>query len=117
MADKKTSVKELQTFIDAVEFASDSDEWVPSKRQWDRIRSMINNLEESSVTASPAPAPVYQQPHAWNGHTSIGPSGFTPVTTLPPPSLPSGPFATGHGNVRTPDVDTSNGTYQSPFGA
>lgn len=116
---KKISVKELQTFIDAVEFAADTENWIPSARQWKRIRQMIDNLE------IPNDRPVIQQarsqPQAEPSWTSrdptvpvvMAPSGM-PTTAFrapqPPTSLPQS-FA----SPKTPDIDTSTGEYNSTF--
>lgn len=120
---KKISVKELQTFIEAVEFAADTEEWIPSARQWKRIRQMIDNLE----TEAPAPvrqqavqqppAQVYRDP---DRPVMMAPPGMPPPafagmpaqSALPPtfanPNAPGVP-------ARTPDIDTSTGGYSSAF--
>lgn len=117
---KPVSVTQLKTFIEAVEFAADADDWVPSKRQWDRIRDMIERLEEAAPAApSPAPqaAPVMMQLPV----PAMSPT-FAPGSGLTMPAPPNvsglpGPFGGGGPSpVRTPDVDTSGGrTYQSSF--
>lgn len=136
---KKTTVAELKTFIDAVEFASDKDNWVPSERQWNRIRDMINNLDD----APPAPPQVSHPPH----HVMQLPQAPHPMAHIPmgmdTPGVPAGPSSLGGGMpaqlppqqmmnpraplatgmngtaampVRTPDIDTSNGQgYTSSF--
>lgn len=121
MADnnKPITVVELKTFIDAVEFAADTDEWVPSVRQWTRIRSMIDRLQESAPVRIPEANQLYRP----------SPEAMTPMALpmpgdprlasvgLPPSSGLAGPFAQGGPSaVRAPDVDTSNGnTYKTPF--
>lgn len=122
--EKPVSAKELKTFIEAVEFAADAENWVPSERQWKRIRSMIERLEEHTLAlqAPPAqqamrlPEPVTVPPMP-SGPVMMAPGGLG--TSLPSgiPQAPlQGPFATGGPQpVRTPDVDTSNGQYKSSF--
>lgn len=121
---KPVTVNELKTFIDAVEFASDSESWVPSERQWKRIREMINSLEEAA--APPPPPPVTYAPSAPLAppQQQFVPQGFQPPmnpsmpTWTPPPNVPlAGPFASGSANpVKTPDIDTGHGKpYQSLF--
>lgn len=138
MTDKKTiTVRDLKTFIDAVEFASDQDEWIPSAKQWRRIREMIDSLQESQPavqqpqfyppqSAMPAPtaAPVMaapQQPAMPTGPSAFATTGYAAVTGMPTgavPAMPNNPLfgTTGTGQVRTPDIDTSHGKpYQSSF--
>ena len=123
---KKISVKELQTFIEAVEFAADTEEWIPSARQWKRIRSMIDNLE----TEAPAPArqqatsshtvvptPVYRDP---DRPVMMAPPGMPPPTFAGRPAPTSLPPTFGNPNApgvpaKTPDIDTSTGGYNSSF--
>lgn len=128
--DKPVTAQELKTFIEAVEFAADQEDWVPSERQWRRIRTMIDRLEDT-----PAPAPVVAPPAAPVQyaparlappdpvmHHQMSP-GLSAQPTLSAAPLPvhasqlTGPFATGNaGPVRTPDIDTGHGKpYQSSF--
>ena len=117
---KPVSVTQLKTFIEAVEFAADAEDWVPNKRQWERIRDMIEQLEESAPAASsPAPqaAPVMMQLPVPTMASSFGHSPGGLAMPLPPNTQGlAGPFGSGGpAPVRTPDVDTSNGQYQSSF--
>mgnify|MGYP006055157819 CR=1 FL=1 len=140
-AEKPITVLELKTFIDAVEFAADTDEWVPSARQWHKIRGMINRLQDTPTQQ----IPVQQQ---WTQHQTAAPNILTSSNSpndgravanneLPidgPSQLlsnvaqalekthatrvnPNVPMATGApGNpVKTPNVDTSGGSYKSSF--
>lgn len=121
--DKKITVRELQTFIEAVEFAADTDDWIPSERQWKRIRSMIDNL----VVEAPAPVVRQVQPTAADPHqlpTSRPPQPDRPVQMAPgglsgraPTPAPSPALASNTPGVpvRTPDIDTSQGPYNSGF--
>jgi len=110
-----TTVRDLKTFIDAVEFASDVDEWTPSPKQWKRIRTMINDLsEEPAVAPRPtysAPEPIYPIPDMLPDvrlpvDTSHLPSVFN---TQAPQSLPSGLVG------GTPSARGNGGNYSSPF--
>lgn len=117
MAEKSVNIVQLKAFIEAVEFAADTDNWIPSERQWRRIRDMIERLEETT----PAPQAV-QMPPIQPPVTQMAPPGLggmmPPIHTMPvaPQQLP-GPFAMGspHVPVRSPDIDTSNGQYVSAF--
>lgn len=119
---KITTIRDLQTFIDAVEFASDQEEWVPSAKQWRRIREMIDQLEEPPTQTAQPPAPVYvQQAHPPMPPSFAAPSAFGGMPANMPSGYPTGVpntglFAQGPVPVRTPDVDTSGGkSYQSSF--
>jgi hypothetical protein len=128
---KIITVRDLQTFIEAVEFASDLEEWVPSAKQWKRIREMINNLEDpvpAQITPQDRPfePPVYVQPPTMAAPvyatppglaTSFGPPGSNGIPNGYPTGIPqSGPFSQGPVPIKTPDVDTSGGKgYQSSF--
>lgn len=126
MADntKVVTAVELKTFIDAVEFASDAEDWVPSKRQWVRIRDMINRLEETAppaVATAAAPQHYMQIPTA-DAQISYGPRGMGGPQggMMQPQGLPQGiPLAgaTPQIPVRTPDIDTFGKPYQSSFAA
>ena len=118
---KPVSVSQLKTFIEAVEFAADAEDWVPSKRQWERIRDMIERLEEVAPAAPslvPQAAPVMMQlPVPQMASTFVPGPGGLQMPSAPNISQLPGPFGSGGpAPVRTPDVDTSGGrTYQSTF--
>jgi hypothetical protein len=110
-----TTVRDLKTFIDAVEFASDVDEWTPSPKQWKRIRSMINELTEEPTAA---PRPMYTAPEPTFPIPDTLPDMRLPVDTAhlpsvfntqPPQSLPTGLLG------GTPPARGNGGGYTSPF--
>lgn len=118
---KKISVKELQTFIEAVEFAADIEDWIPSARQWKRIREMIDSLESetprtvAAVQQLTVPQQPYRDPNAPLQRAPAGmpaPTQVAPQQPLPPvfanPAAPNVP-------AKTPDIDTSTGGYKSGF--
>lgn len=134
MADKKTTIRDLQTFIDAVEFAADLEqEWVPSARQWKRIRDMINSLEDTPAPTSPpmqlpAQAPTYMHAPQYAApalptHSNVTSSssmpmvyqGATQATGSLSPLLTGGNSGNGQTAVRTPDIDTNGKPYSSSF--
>ena len=111
----KVTAAELKTFIDAVEFAADNENWVPSERQWKRIREMINNLETPVVMPAPfipasQPTPNYsamqQMPSIPMPSLPIAPPAPIPFSS-PDPSIP----------IRAPaqPPGAQAGTYVSPF--
>jgi hypothetical protein len=119
---KKVTVSELKTFIDAVEFAADTDEWIPSKRQWLRIREMIDSLVPDAPPPAPPPQimqlPIPQHLQQPQMPMQLAPGGLGNGGMMSPPQIPQGvPIAAGNPGqaVRTPDIDTSSGKYQSSF--
>lgn len=124
MADKKVTARDLKTFIEAVEFAADSDTWVPSERQWKKIRSMIDQLEE---VVAPPPQPVRMAAPAMTLPVEM------PQQAMQPPRMAPGGLGGGFaggagpqggltafgmgqsGALKVPDIDTSNGQYNTPF--
>lgn len=119
---KPVTAVELKTFIDAVEFAADAENWVPSPRQWTRIRDMIDRLEETATTpAAIAQAPQhYMQIPTADAQISYGPRGMGVPQggMMQPQGLPQGvPFAgsTPQIPVKTPDIDTLTQPYKSTF--
>lgn len=104
--------------------------WAPDAAQWKKIRDKIATISDtitdapSTVVAGtnspsasqPAPAKVVHHPLTPPQSTFI-PSGMVPRQ---PTNLMSGPIATGDGSntsspVKTPSIDTSDGTYKSTF--
>lgn len=124
--EKPVTITELKTFIEAVEFAADVESWIPSERQWKRIRSMIDRLIDvvpQAVQSQPHQPPVQKAPPQPfdSNNTRMAPGGLGSGTTpsMPPPSIPVGvPLATGSAQIpiRAPDIDTSHGKpYSTPF--
>jgi hypothetical protein len=114
---KKVTISELKTFIEAVEFAADTEEWIPSKRQWLKIREMINALVEAP-TPQPVSLPQMMMP-VQQGPVQMAPGGLSAGLTPPGPvQIPAGVPMSGANPaipVKTPDIDTTRGNYQSSF--
>lgn len=122
---KPVSVEKLQSFIEAVIFAADledPDAWVPTPRQWKKIREMIDNLEAASPVSHqpvqyapmgmPQAEPQYSHPPRMAGPSAMDAPMYRPTAQLPSDV----PMATGSSlAVRTPDIDTLNGNYASSF--
>ena len=114
----KTTIATLKTFIEAVEFVADTDEWIPNARQWHKIRDMIYSLNDDPQP-QPQPAPV-QYATAWQPPQpgpAVGWDVPQPVrqTTGLSSSIVGGPSVPMLNSTKTPDVDTSNGQYQPAF--
>lgn len=56
------TVKELKTVIETLEWAAETDEWVPSHRQWKRIRELISKLDDTVAVAPPVMVPYPANP-------------------------------------------------------
>lgn len=113
------TIKEFQMWLAGVE-EMQPDGWSPDNRQWNRIREKINQLE-----AAPAPVvqqvvqqqvPVYREEPMVPLQPQYSAPGLHPRAAPPPPN--NALFANADMNsvpVRTPNVDTSNGNYESAF--
>lgn len=114
------TIKEFRMWLQGVEEMQDS-AWVPNPVQWKRIREKIDTIEEESqnivpqfVHNMPFIPPVQQAalPPEMVYHaatSSIPPSSS--MTVVPTPAIPSGCLNGG----RTPNIDTTNGKYDSNF--
>lgn len=114
-----TSVQQLKTFIEAVEFLADSPDWVPNERQWKKIREMIESIPtDVPQQVAPAPQQVYQQaypqqpmaPVQYGGHSQLD-AVLASQQAVPQRAAPMSSGAMS----KTPDIDTSRGPYQSWF--
>lgn len=128
MADdtQKITIKEFRMWLQGVEEMQDA-AWVPNPTQWARIREKINSIGEEVQQVQ-----VAQQPLQHIAPPVSPPGNDYPVRMATPgllsvvpssPSMPvSGPshglFATPETPqmpIRTPNIDTTNGQYQSTF--
>lgn len=133
MSDKNTiTIKEFRMWLQGVEEMQDA-AWVPNPMQWRRIREKIDTIVDAEPVApaghQPTPQPVsYGYPVPPTGiplgndiPVQAGPSGLAVTPRLPPMPAsppPGGLFATPEAPtipVRTPNIDTTNGNYQSSF--
>ena len=116
------TINEFKMWLEGVE-EMQPENWSPDKRQWDRIREKINQLEATVQPAQPvqyAPsAPVYREEQIQYAPVSNAPVQYAPSTmprVAPPP--PNAALFGGDNPafpVKTPNVDSSNGTYEAPF--
>ena len=135
MADNtKITIKEFRMWLQGVEEMQDP-AWVPNPTQWQRIREKINTIEDEPETVVVHQPVVHQAPQVaypvpptgvplGNEIPGVpaGPSSLAsapyPVASLPATPPPGGLFATPEAPnmpVRTPNIDTTNGQYQSSF--
>ena len=136
------STKEFKMWLQGVE-EMQTEEWVPDARQWKLIRAKIELIENTPAvpavyrdnpratgglppgaelvfppmnTAAPAPRGAGAVPLPSGLHVAAGaPAAPRNVTT--PSGVPVSMESTGRPNVpvKTPDVDTSDGNYNSQF--
>lgn len=134
MSDENTiTIKEFRMWLQGVEEMQDA-AWVPNPTQWRRIREKIDTIVDAEPVQQQAP--IQQAPQQVNyGYpvpptgiplgndipVQAGPSGLAATPRLPPMPTsppPGGLFATPEAPtipVRTPNIDTTNGNYQSSF--
>lgn len=123
---KPVTIKDLQTFIEAVEFAADTENWVPSERQWGRIRSMIDNLVSDQGRPqlpdkdrlTPQQPAIYRDPNQPMVMSPSGMAAHVAVPRMPPQPVQLPPIFSAPGSqapAKTPDIDTSGGEYKSGF--
>lgn len=110
------TVKEFHMWLEGVE-EMQAEGWSPDKRQWDRIREKINQLETTqAVPVTPAPVVAYREAVDPNRTIQYANSGLQHIAATPTnnPLLASseGPAATP---IRTPNIDSSNGKYDPAF--
>lgn len=127
------SLSEFKAKIEGIEMFQ-GDDWCPTKEQWDLIRKMIGYIEEEEVEPEvvyrqvptqqpmypqpqPQPMPVAQQPMP-PVHRPVAESALPDVdlSNMEEVARVAVPVAqTDQQTVRTPDIDTSGGDYNSPF--
>ena len=137
---KMISIKEFKMWLEGVE-EMQADDWTPDNRQWKRIRDKIDLIREEE----PPVRIARESGSSGNVHIPGMESVFPPMNTNPPgpgasepgpsslnaagPTTPQPPRAMatstksgmpvalskGDGQVKTPDIDTSNGKYNSGF--
>lgn len=132
---KKISLTEFRAWLEGVEELQ-PEEWHPDSDQWKLIRQKIDNIVEEKKTVervveqhpryspepprAPTPAPV-----------SLPPSSFGPPDGgqfQPPPvemteaakaalngGVPKGMVPDADGKLKTPNIDTTDGDYNSGF--
>lgn len=91
MSDKEvTSVSKLKSLVEALDLLTEDENWTPNVKQWKRIKSMIETLEEPEYpparqqsAARPAPRSVTARP---------APGGVNPLE---------------HGNINFPEVPSA----------
>ena len=87
-----TSPEKLKALIEALDLMHEEEDWTPTAKQWKRIKSMIESLEEYSSTTptTVGPAPVVRP-----GSSQLEARAAT---------RPAGPNPATHGGIAFPQV-------------
>lgn len=123
--EKQLTVKEFKMWLDGVR-EMQPDGWVPDARQWTRILEKIDDIQD--VAPNTPRHTNYNQPnYPVDNRMVIQPEQPQPMQFSSAPSGLGGaapvmmntaaPIATGneHIPVRTPNIDTSSGSYDPAF--
>lgn len=125
MSDSQMSLRDFKQWLAGVEEMQGA-EWVPSMEQWKKIREKIDSITEVEVkhtipqVSYPAPAPPMPYTPAPQYPQSSGldiPQGPIHRPMMPAVQLPTTMVMStdGTGKAVTPNIDTSNGQYNSAF--
>lgn len=119
---KVVTLAEFKAWLEGIEELAGAN-WVPDGKQWKRIRTKIELIREPNT----APARAFQAPPMFGNpspHQVPDPQFVqtVPRSQLTPILMPVGrggrpPIAVAENvSVKTPDIDTTDGQYDSPFG-
>jgi hypothetical protein len=111
------SLKDFKSWLQGVEDMQE-DDWIPNAVQWKKIRSKINLLDDAQQAPyrqnnSPVVnTPQYMSPMPMPIPMPSPSQGFSSAfdTYIPPPAGPS-----ILASPKTPDIDTSDGSYQTGY--
>lgn len=123
--DETLTIAQFKAWLEGVE-EMQPDDWTPSETQWKRIRAKIaklcEDMEKQPLHGHHVPnvggSVVTQYPlHNPRASDHIHPSTLVDATVALSPTVPHKPLGvqTSGVTVKTPDIDTSNGTYVSNF--
>lgn len=124
---KAISLREFRAWLDGVEELQPQG-WHPTQEQWMLIRTKIDCIEERENLSTENQMKV-KQPSSYNTIPTppsilppLPPSGLAPSPQPympPPPTQPVGAIGGGivdvTGRVRTPNIDTTQNGFESPF--
>lgn len=131
---QKLTIAEFKRWLEGVE-EMQGPEWFPTQEQWKKIRAKFNQIDSLPIydialkAAQDAarmaggggymPPPVYNAPVVIPGASSLDTANVpSPAPVVPAPqgprmqtTMPPAGFTT----PKTPDIDTSGGSYRSAF--
>lgn len=95
-------ISKLHALIEALELVSESDDFCPNKKQWNKICDLIQQLNEeevATVPTAPLTAPTYSAPV-----TSSMPAASMPVSSSMPRPNAANPWANGQAASAFPQI-------------
>ena len=97
-----TTVTKLKALLEALDLMNEEEDWIPTSKQWTRIKGMIETLEE--VVAVAPTTPTYRQ----NARVNTRPNAaeVRPIV--------SGPNPAANGEISFPEVPVGDAPVQSP---
>ena len=99
-----TTVTKLKALLEALDLMNEEEDWIPTGKQWTRIKGMIETLEEV-VAVAPAPStPTYRQTN-----TNARPASTTVVH-----HNPNSPNPAESGQVVFPEVPVGEAPVLTP---
>jgi hypothetical protein len=111
---RKIDVTEFRAWLEGVE-EMQGPEWVPNLEQWQRIREKIDSIREDAPVPkqqrAEQPAPQQQRPVQY---AQPAPQ-YSTLGAEPQRSQPIPRQTQPGGMIKTPDLDTGDGTYESGF--
>ena len=99
---KTTTVTRLKALLEALDLMNDEDDWIPTSKQWVRIKDMIETLEE--VVAVAPSTPTHRQ-------TNTGRPASTTTVVHPNPNSPN---PAESGKVIFPEVPVGDAPVITP---
>jgi hypothetical protein len=125
--DKQITLDNFKMWLSGVEEMQIPD-WFPTETQWKKIREKIDTIVDSGSVIKPQPPILYREsqptqreqeqpvPPRYEGPVQFAPGGLSHVAAAPPSNNALFGNADIPGStVRTPNLDTSNGTYEPAF--
>ena len=97
------------------------DDWAPTTAQWTKIRNKIDDVAAPAQNRSTIEMPQSPfRPMNPQGDGMIGPSALDapariPENARPVEMNPNAPMGKGQEQVKTPNIDTTAGNYESAF--
>lgn len=115
---KKITLEQFRAWLEGVEEMQEEG-WAPDVRQWTKIRSRIDNIESTPVQQA-VPQQVMHAPQPFTPPASSAFDQVKPQSTPAPrvdmsSNAPIANDPSGKMPVKTPDIDTTTGEYESAF--
>lgn len=120
--DTTISVREFRMWLQGVEEMQDAG-WTPTTQQWAKIREKIDSIRDMAIPETPVNiqmSPTFVNPNVRapglaTHEQVVIPAGPSNLNYTPEPTFINPLLAGSGGQIKTPDIDTSNGGYRSGF--